>query len=149
MTALAAVRNVLLQQCTVIRWFSLRPITQILCTPPFCSPQSSSCSSCKHNKYVASALFFLEEAPGGSTCGDLRSGSSHTNITGEPLADTLKKRKCAMLVMHRLPHCNRSRSHSLELMKLSVSHMQHTQQVGNPAAPSTSTYLFVELCNKM
>lgn len=57
MTALAAVRNVLLQQCTVIRWFSLRPITQILCTPPFCSPQSSSCSSCKHNKYVPQLCF--------------------------------------------------------------------------------------------
>lgn len=53
---------------------------------PSCSPRSSGCSGCKHNKYAASALFFLGEAPSGSTCGDppvvdLRSGSSYANVT--------------------------------------------------------------------
>lgn len=78
----ASVGKVLLQSADPIHLFSFWPITQILCTPPFCSLQSSGCSSCKPNKYVASALFFLENTPGGSTCGDLRSGSSHTNMMG-------------------------------------------------------------------
>lgn len=54
-----------------------------------------------------------------------------------------------MLVMHRLPRCDRSQSHALELMGLSVSHTQHTLQVGDLAAASTSAYLSDELCNKM
>lgn len=143
----ASVRKVLLQSADPIHLFSFWPITRILCTPPFCSLQSSGCSSCKPNKYVASALFFLENTPGGSTCGDLRSGSSHTNMTGSSCTCG-KKRKHAMLLTRRLPHCNRSRSHALKLAELSVSHMSYTQQVGDLAAASTSTYLYFELCNK-
>lgn len=134
----------LFQSAERIHLFSLWAITQILNTPPLCSLQSSGCSSCKHNKYVVSTLFFLEDAPGGSTCGDLRSGSSHTNTTGNVCACG-KKCKRAMLVMRRLPHGNRSRSHAPNLTELSVSHMQHAQQVGDPAAASTSTYLCFKL----
>lgn len=122
---------------------------------PSCSPQSSSCSSCKHNKYVASALFFLQAAPSGSTCGDppvadLRSGSSHANVTWASCSYVKKKRENVQWESHIGSLAATGHVHiTLNLMELSVSHMQHTAGGPSSSCTTTSTYFSAELCNKM